>query len=338
MFLSTTTTAPRSPPDLPTINEASTFRFCGKQNSLRCGLEISLAILIAILALQEILQFFTLGFRRYLSEFENWLEVSTLTCSILGLIYQKDVVLFKWFSAFGICIAYVVVIFLLGRYPMLGGSISLMFYTITKHLVKTLLSFLIMVFGFAFGFFIIHHGSGNDKFENFSKALFKTLVMAIGEFDFDDLYEAHDDPYTLAFTLFLLGFLIILVTLVLINLLVALIVSDLEELRSSAHIQGLINIAQHVVHSESAFCFWRRRHEDVLQVEVCVHSQCKCSYEKLEEHTTRQLEKIVEQRKWNQTQEANPKLAKVFFQLLTLLKAKTKMEEEDDAEIMELII
>lgn len=236
---STTTVSPERPDDLPSIAKAETYRWCGKDLSLRCGLEITLSILIGLLAVQEILQFFSLGPKRYLSEFENWLEIATLTLSTLGLIYQKDLAVFKWFSAFGICLAYVVVIFLLGRYPMLGGSISLMFYTITKHLFRTLLSFLIMVLGFAFGFFIIHHNSGNDKFQNFGKALLKTLVMAVGEFDFDDLYAAHEDPYTLVFTMTLLTFLIILVTLVLINLLVALIVSDLDELRSSGHIQVL---------------------------------------------------------------------------------------------------
>ena len=214
------------------------FRFCGSKPSLTCGLEIVLTVLIALLALQEILQFFTLGPRRYLSEFENLLEICIVILASLGLVYQKNLYVFKWFSAFGITLSYVGVIFLLGRYPMLGGSISLMFYTITKHLFKTLLSFLIMVTGFAYGFFIIHfQTSGVDKFENFGKALLKTIVMAIGEFDFDDLYSAHEDPYALAFTMVLLCGLIIMVTLVLINLLVALIVSDLDELRSSSHVQ-----------------------------------------------------------------------------------------------------
>ena len=133
------------------------------------------------------MQLFTLGPRRYLSEFENWLEFTILTLSTLGLIYQKKLILFKWLSAFGITLSYVEVIFFLGRYPDLGGSISLMFYSITTHLFKTLFSFLLMVTGFAYGFFIIHYQSGNDKFENFGKAFQKTLVMSIGEFDFDDV-------------------------------------------------------------------------------------------------------------------------------------------------------
>ena len=216
-----------------------TYKFCGDIPDFRCGIEVFLTIWIVILIFQELIQFMTLMPKRYLSEFENWLEIAILTLSILGLIYQRNLYLLKWFSAFGISLAYVELIFLLGRYPVLGGSISLMFYTIFKHLFKTLLSFLIMITGFAFGFFIIHFRSGNDKFENPTKAFFKTLVMTVGEFDFDDLYSAHEDEYALAFTLALLSLLIVMGTLVLINLLVAIIVSDLDKLRSFGHIQVL---------------------------------------------------------------------------------------------------
>ena len=63
-----------------------------------------------------------------------------------------------------------------------------MFYTITKHLFQTLISFLIMISGFAYGFFIIHHGQvRSDTFENIGKAFLKTLVMSVGELDFEDV-------------------------------------------------------------------------------------------------------------------------------------------------------
>ena len=113
-----------------------------------------------------------------------------------------------------------------------------MFYNIIRRLFRALSSFLILIIGFGFGFFIMHHRSSFDTFENPLKAIFKTLVMSVGEFEFLDLYHAHEeDPYALAFTLALLLALITMATLVLINLLIAMIVSDLQELRSSGHIQ-----------------------------------------------------------------------------------------------------
>ncbi len=75
----------------------------------------------------------------------------------------------------------------MGRYPFLGGSISLMFYSIVKHLFKSLSNFLVLVVGFGFGFFIMHHNKSTENFENPGKAVAKTLTMALGEFDFDNL-------------------------------------------------------------------------------------------------------------------------------------------------------
>ena len=63
--------------------------------------------------------------------------------------------------------------------------------------------------------------------------------------DFFQLYSAHEDPYALGFTMTLMVALIIMVTLVLINLLVALIVSNLDELRSSGHIQVKYYMLRH---------------------------------------------------------------------------------------------
>ena len=241
------------------INKYFTFRKCRSKPSLTCFLEVALLILTIILTLQEFLQIFTLGLKGYFSEFENILELFCYSLVYSGLILQNDGYVLKWISAFGICIAYVELIFMIGkpkywiknlldsiyvsksfagRYPMLGGSISLMFYNIIRRLFRALSSFLILIIGFGFGFFIMHHRSSFDTFENPLKAIFKTLVMSVGEFEFLDLYHAHEeDPYALAFTLALLLALITMATLVLINLLIAMIVSDLQELRSSGHIQ-----------------------------------------------------------------------------------------------------
>ena len=64
-------------------------------------------------------------------------------------------------------------VFLLGRYPPLGGRISIMFYNITRHLIKSLVNLAILVVGFAFGFFIMHRNTPNDHFENPAKSIVK---------------------------------------------------------------------------------------------------------------------------------------------------------------------
>ena len=70
-------------------------------------------------------------------------------------------------------------VFLLGRYPPLGGRISIMFYNITRHLTKSLVNLVILVVGFAFGFFIMHRNTPNDHFENPAKSIVKVIYHVI---------------------------------------------------------------------------------------------------------------------------------------------------------------
>ena len=50
----------------------------------------------------------------------------------------------------------------MGRYPFIGGSISLMFYYLLSHLFRSLINFVVLVVGFAFGFFIISQDKGRS--------------------------------------------------------------------------------------------------------------------------------------------------------------------------------
>jgi hypothetical protein len=70
-------------------------------------------------------------------------------------------------------------VFLLGRYPPLGGRISIMFYNITRHLTKSLLNLFVLVIGFGFGFFIMHRNAPNDNFENPGKAIVKVKQIIV---------------------------------------------------------------------------------------------------------------------------------------------------------------
>ena len=47
---------------------------------------------------------------------------------------------------------------MIGRYPFLGGRFSIMFYSITKKIIQGIVSFIIMVIGFGFAFFVIRKG------------------------------------------------------------------------------------------------------------------------------------------------------------------------------------
>ena len=156
---------------------------------------------------------------------------------------------------------------------------------------------------------------------------FKTLLHPWNWFEYLQLYSAHEDPYALGFTMALLVALIVMVTLVFINLLVALIVTNLDELRTSGHIQvkllhldfwfskvqntnwglyfqELVNKAQHIAHIESALnslCYICRFHRsgDVFEVAICTHSQCHCKFEKMDSNNIDELLKIEKRKIFN---------------------------------------
>ena len=142
-----------------------------------------------------------------------------------------------------VCLAWIEIIFMIGRYPFLGGRFSIMFYSITKKIIQGIVSFIIMVIGFGFAFFVISFGSKNQEFQNPGKSFLKIIVMILGEFEFDTLYQesSDEDPLTLIFTMTLLIGLIIFGSLIMINLIIAIIVSDINSLARTAKQQVLIN-------------------------------------------------------------------------------------------------
>ena len=151
---------------------------------------------------------------------------------------------------------------MVGRYPFLGGKyvlnlivclcgsnyfsivrFSIMFYAITKKIIQGAVSFIIMVIAFGFAFFVISYDSEGDKFDNPGKSLLQIIVMILGEFEFNDLYQDSykEDLLTLVFTMILLIGLIIFGSLIMANLIVAIIVSDVNMLAIAAKEQVLIN-------------------------------------------------------------------------------------------------
>ena len=99
------------------------------------------------------------------------------------------------------------VIFIIGRYPMRSGIFNTMYYTIVKRVIKYVLAMLFMVAGYAFAFMVVQYGHDAQSFTSPFKSIVKTLIMTLGEYDFDALYEGFmDDNYIdRVFALTLLG-------------------------------------------------------------------------------------------------------------------------------------
>ena len=224
--------------------------------------EVGLLLMILALFSFEIWQLYFLNIQ-YIRELENYIELAMLISATLSIGF-KDILhdttvpaaVVRGFVALGICLTWLELIFIIGRYPFRNGQFSIMFYNIIRKLFRYVISMFIMVAGHAFGFMILNYGSDVklDSFENPGKSFVQTLTMVLGEFNFDDLYNAFaasgevDACYvSRTFSMILLVSLIMLGTVTMINLFIAVIISDLQDLKNDVFTQKLINMAQYCI-------------------------------------------------------------------------------------------
>ena len=207
-----------------------------------CATEVFLVISLGFLFLHQVWEFIALG-KRYFRELESWFKLLIFALALASMFFMKDLEVLNVIASAAICLAWIEVIFMIGRYPFLGGRFSIMFYSITKRIIQGAVSFIIMIVAFGFAFFVISFGSEGEQFQNPGKSLLKIIVMILGEFEFDTLYHNSDNINTLSlvFTMTLLIGLIIFGSLIMVNLIIAIIVSDVKELANTAKQQVLIN-------------------------------------------------------------------------------------------------
>ena len=208
-----------------------------------CTVEALLLISILILLIVEAWQILALG-KDYFLELENWFELLVLGLASCTMGLKSELDILAIVASVGICLAWIELIFLFGRYPSLGGSFSIMYYSITKRVVKTALGLILLVFAFAFAFFIIHFDNSNEAFENVPKSIVKSFVMVLGEFEFNDLWESSEfasSGLSQVFTMMLLVGLIMFGTIIMINLIVAIIITDIAWLQKVSKQQVLRN-------------------------------------------------------------------------------------------------
>ena len=307
----------------------SLYSTCGQSGAEAiyfCSLEIVLSICLVLLMLQEIVQLGAFGVRQYLGELENYIELLVIALSAACLYLKNNKPSsgdqegrfdgLKLVSAFAIVLAYMELVFLLGRYPPLGGRISIMFYNITRRLIKSMSNLIILIFGFAFALFIIHNDAKGENFENPQKAIIKTLMMVLGEYEFDDFYKTKfPDKFSKIMAAVLLVFLAIIGSLVMVNLFIAIIVSDIDNLKKSGHLQEVVNRAQHLVHYETFLALLtfgccsecKGADKDKNKIKVCVHSICSCRSKKLATTLTERLREILKKRQIVNELRENPK-------------------------------
>ena len=104
----------------------------GRHDIPLCVVEMFLVLVITALLLIETWQALALG-REYFKELENWFELMILSLAMATLALKSQLDTLAIVASIGICLAWIELIFLFGRYPSLGGTFSIMYYSITKE-------------------------------------------------------------------------------------------------------------------------------------------------------------------------------------------------------------
>lgn len=140
---------------------------------------------------------------------------------------------------------------IVGRFPIFGLYVQ-MFTKVAINFAKFLLAYscLLIAFGLSFGVLF----NSYPAFKSVPWTLLKTITMMSGELEFEDIFYDKDIPIQFPGTSHALFFaFVVLVTIILMNLLVGLAVSDIQGLQDSAGLDRLTRQAELIARLESIF-------------------------------------------------------------------------------------
>ncbi|XP_065349155.1 transient receptor potential channel pyrexia-like isoform X2 [Cloeon dipterum] len=222
-----------------------------------------LAVTSIMLLIHVVLQF-TLRPIFYIKDIETW-NFAFLGTSSLVVVYvlhrDPDTCIDKPVSDYFqvqlisiiVLLAWTELLLMIGRFPT-WGNYALMFYTVLRNVLKVMLTFVFIVIGFTLSFYVQFHDE--EIFSDPAKAFVKTIVMMAGEFEYKELFEEKEPtdgrkhaPNLSGRIIFLLF--VLLTTIVMMNLMVGLAVSDIQAVQAEGHFRRLLKQAQFVDHLET---------------------------------------------------------------------------------------
>ncbi|EFA02836.1 painless isoform X1 [Tribolium castaneum] len=212
-----------------------------------------------VLVLREVFQV-AVAPRKYFCNFENLVEIILIV--VTGMILYIDSPTShtrRQLASVAILLAAFELVLMVGQHPKLSTNV-VMLKTVSVNFFKLLLWYSLLIIAFALSFYILfaktemaqsvngtETGDEDDVFKGPGKSLFKTIVMLTGEFDAGSI-NFHTYPVTskIIFSLF-----VFMITIILLNLLNGLAVSDTQTIKNDAELVGHISRAQHIYYVES---------------------------------------------------------------------------------------
>ena len=123
-----------------------------------------------------------------------------------------------------------------------------MYYRVLRKLIRYILAMCMIIGGFACGFIVISWSNGKNGFQYPLKSFVVTLTMAMGEFETMERYNAfnqdEEEEIGRTFALILMIFMIFSCTITMINLFIAVVIADKNELEESVFRENLFYMAR----------------------------------------------------------------------------------------------
>ncbi|KAJ9584659.1 hypothetical protein L9F63_020999 [Diploptera punctata] len=220
------------------------------ENENKLGYDISLcilSILLLLMFLSHLYQFIQHP-KLYVTHSPNWLFWVTVLLS-LNVCVDSLVRLIPHCTALALLLAWTYFVSLIGGFPALSIQLE-MLNTVSWTFFTFIICYLPLFFAYGICFYTMFRNSGSEEDEFFSvsfgMSMLKTFIMFAGEFEASDIpFEAANVVSHIIFTVFLF-----LMSIVLLNLLNGLAVSDAQAIRKDAEILSLSARIKHIYYIE----------------------------------------------------------------------------------------
>ena len=175
--------------------------------------------------------------KAYFFNWENWVQLTIIVDVILISFHRNPLpalenyspLIENWqhhFAAIGVFLVWGELMLMIGRLPTFGIYVQ-MFTTVAKNFSKFLAAYFCLLVAFALSFCVLF-----PNYQSFNvllpAAIVKVLVMMAGEIEYENfIYENGDALFSFTGHLMILIF-TVLVSIILMNLLVGLAVSDIQ--------------------------------------------------------------------------------------------------------------
>ncbi|XP_057381320.1 transient receptor potential cation channel protein painless-like [Daphnia carinata] len=224
----------------------------------RIPLAILWCVLTLFMTILLIRELFQLGIAplRYLFSPENYIELVMIGCTVTVLAHWENPDPWRHVSAIAVLLAWTEGLLLLGRHPQLSIFIT-MFTTVSLTFLRLLLWYSVLLIGFGLSFFVVFGSDAvapvdgkevkETAFASIPVSLLKVVAMMSGELEYGDLpFDASPFVSRIIFLAFLF-----LITIVLLNLLNGMAVSDTQSIQSKAETIGYVSRVELISYLES---------------------------------------------------------------------------------------